>query len=274
MSSLPYSLQDLKYLMSRLRDPKDGCPWDKEQSFETIVPHTLEECYELIDAITHSDMQHMKEELGDVLFQVVFYSQLAQEQGAFDLDSVISELTAKLIRRHPHVFPEGTLNSRAGIQTAANEHIKETWESIKSQERQVKQQHSVLDDVPLALPALNRANKLQKRAARVGFDWSNISSVFDKLQEEIAELQEARQQEDFSAMESELGDVLFSCVNLARHLNINPESALRGTNQRFEKRFRYIEQHCMKQGSSVENTSLDELDALWSEAKKALADTQ
>lgn len=272
MAPRTYDLDDLKLLMSRLRDPIDGCPWDKEQSFETIVPHTLEESYELADAISKGDMQHIKEELGDVLFQVIFYSQLGKEQQAFDLNDVISELTAKLIRRHPHVFPEGTLESRAGEQKAENAQIKQAWETIKSQERQDKDQLSVLDDIPLALPALNRAGKLQKRAARVGFDWPEITPVLDKLQEEIIELEQARLQSDVVAIESELGDILFCCVNLARHLKINPETALRSTNQKFERRFKYIEQQCQEQGKRLEDTPLEELDRLWDQAKKHLSD--
>ncbi|MGK0440382.1 MAG: ATP diphosphatase [Pseudohongiellaceae bacterium] len=270
MSEPIYSIEDLQYLMARLRDPKDGCPWDKEQSFKTIVPHTLEESYELADAIAKGDMDHIKEELGDVLFQVIFYSQLGKEQCAFQFDDVVSDLTSKLVRRHPHVFPKGTLQSRVGEQNTSTKDIKETWETIKSQERQDKSQHSVLDDVPLALPALNRAAKLQKRAARVGFDWPTIEPVIAKLHEELGELMEAQKACDTAAIESEMGDVLFCCVNLARHVQVNPESALRSTNQKFEQRFRYIEQQLQQQGVAIENTGLDELDKLWDEAKLEL----
>ena len=256
--------------MSRLRDPKDGCPWDIAQTFATIVPHTLEESYELADAIAKNDLPHIKEELGDVLFQVIFYSQLGKEQQAFDFDQVVSELTAKLLRRHPHVFPAGTLQSRVGEQQTATAQVKETWEAIKSQERQDKSQHSVLDDVPLALPALPRAAKLQKRAARVGFDWPELEPVINKLHEELQELNEATQTGDQQLIEAEMGDILFCCVNLARHLQVNPESALRKTNHKFEQRFRYIEEQVQQTGREMADLPLAELDALWDKAKAEL----
>ncbi|WP_019529961.1 nucleoside triphosphate pyrophosphohydrolase [Dasania marina] len=265
-----YSLQDLQYLMQRLRDPQDGCHWDKEQTFASIVPHTLEESYELADAIARNDMAHIKEELGDVLFQVIFYSQLGAEQQAFSLEDVIHQLTAKLIRRHPHVFPSGELHSRAGQQQQQTEQVKASWEAIKQQERQQKQQHSLLADVPLALPALNRAAKLQKRAAKVGFDWNDISKVIDKLHEELAELEQAQQGGDKAEIESELGDILFCCVNLARHLQVNPESALRSTNRKFERRFAYIEQQLHSRQQAIADSSLELLESLWLEAKQQL----
>jgi len=262
-----YTLDDLLYLMSRLRDPKDGCPWDRVQDFSTIVPHTIEESYELADAIEQGDMQHIHEELGDVLFQVVFYSQLGKEQGSFDFASVISNLVAKLVRRHPHVFPDGTLQSRVGEQTKDTEAIKQTWETIKTAEREGKQQQSVLDDVPSAFPALIRATKLQKRAAQTGFDWDNIDGVLAKLKEEVDELIEAREQQSQQQIEAELGDVLFSVVNLSRHLKVDAESSLRATNKKFENRFQYIESVLQSRGTTAEQSSLAEMDTLWDEAK-------
>ena len=262
-----YGLSELLYLMARLRDPSDGCPWDQAQTFKTIAPHTLEECYELIDAIESADVPQVKEELGDLLFQVVFYAQLAGEQQQFDFDQIVDALVEKLIRRHPHVFPAGTLQSRTGKQATATEQVKQQWESSKAQERQQKQLHTVLDDVPLALPALSRAAKLQKRASQVGFDWSDSEGVLQQLQAEIVELQAARQQQSPAQIEEELGDVLFSAVNLARHLKIDPESALRRANRKFERRFRYIEQCLADTGSSPQQASLEQMDALWAQAK-------
>lgn len=262
-----YSLDDLLYLMSRLRDPEDGCPWDRVQDFSTIIAHTIEESYELADAIEQGDIQHIKEELGDVLFQVVFYAQLGKEQDSFDFASVISNLVAKLIRRHPHVFPEGTLDSRVGKQAEDTEAIKQAWEAIKSTERAGKQQQSVLDDVPNAFPALIRATKLQKRAAQTGFDWDNIDGALAKLKEEVDELIAARKQQSQQQIEAELGDVLFSVVNLSRHLKVDAEASLRATNNKFKRRFQYIESILKSRGASPEQSSLAEMDALWDEAK-------
>ncbi len=263
-----YSLDDLLYLMRRLRDPQDGCPWDRAQDFASIVPHTIEESYELADAIAKQDYQHIREELGDVLFQVIFYAQLGTEQQQFEFGDIVTGLVAKLLRRHPHVFPDGSLHSRAGQQTTATPEVKQAWEAIKSSERKDKQQHGILDDVPVSLPALTRANKLQKRAARSGFDWQHTDDVLNKLREELAELADARQQRDEAAVQHEMGDILFCCVNLARRLGVEPETALRGCNQRFENRFRYIEERLREQGSSPEQASLDEMDALWDQAKQ------
>ena len=263
-----YTIDDLLYLMSRLRDPVDGCPWDIKQGFNSIVPHTIEEAYELADAIAHDDKQHVKEELGDVLFQVVFYAQLGREQGDFDFTTVVSQLVDKLIRRHPHVFPEGDLQARFGEQRKDITSIKQNWEAIKSTERLGKRQVSVLDDVPVSLPAMSRAIKLQKRTANTGFDWPNIDGVIAKLNEELQELQQAREQRDDAAVAAEFGDVLFSLGNLARHLKIDPESALRGCNNRFEGRFRYIEEQLLLQGKTPEQASLAEMDALWDQAKQ------
>ena len=265
---MDYSLANLLTLMSRLRDPDDGCPWDRAQNFSSIIPHTIEESYELADAIEGGDFQHIKEELGDVLFQVIFFSQLANEQNHFDFNAVVSRLVKKLIRRHPHVFPEGTLSSRSGQQIRNTAQVKQSWEQIKTSERESKQQLGVLDDVPLALPALSRAAKLQKRAAQVGFDWNEFDAVLGQLQKEIAELQEARQGSSPEHIAEELGDVLFCSVNLARHLKVDPEAALRGANRKFENRFRYIEQQLDKAGLATAEATLEQMDKLWDDAKQ------
>ncbi len=262
-----YKLEDLLHLMSRLRDPNDGCPWDREQSLSSIVPHTIEESYELADAIEQGDFKQIKEELGDVLFQVVFYAQLAAEQKQFEFVDIVTGLVEKLLRRHPHVFPDGSLQSRVGEQTTEMDAIKQNWESIKSTERRAKQQAGVLDDVPVSIPALSRALKLQKRASQVGFDWDNIEPVLAHLQSEIAELVEARDKLGEDEIEAELGDILFCVVNLSRHLKKDPETALRRTNSKFEARFRYIEAKLADQGSSPEEAELALMDSLWDEAK-------
>ncbi|MBN4055428.1 nucleoside triphosphate pyrophosphohydrolase [bacterium AH-315-K03] len=265
--SKAYKLEDLLYLMERLRDPNDGCPWDCEQDFSSIVPHTIEESYELADAIERGDMKQIREELGDVLFQVVFYSQLGKEKDHFTIDDVISGLVEKLLRRHPHVFPTGQLHSRANTQTESTHKITKQWETLKSIERHNKQQSGVLDDIPIALPALTRAGKLQKRAAQTGFDWTDFADVLQKLQEEIGELSTAIKQDSPDEIEQEMGDVLFSCVNIARHLNVDSETALRRTNKKFEARFRYIEQTALGQGQTLEQLSLEQMDHLWDKAK-------
>lgn len=262
-----YTLDDLLYLMQRLRDPSDGCPWDKAQEFSSIAPHTIEESYELADAIASGDFQQIREELGDVLFQVVFYAQLGFEQKQFDFDGIIQSLVTKLLRRHPHVFPEGTLESRVGEQTIATAQVKQSWEDIKAEERKGKQQHGVLDDVPVSLPALARAAKLQKRASQVGFDWRQPEQVIEHLASELQELSEARNSGNLIQVEEEFGDVLFCMVNLARHLSIDPETSLRAANRKFEARFRYIEEMLAKEGCSPANASLQKMDQLWDDAK-------
>ncbi len=263
-----YSLDDLLYLMSRLRDPLDGCPWDRAQDFPSIVAYTIEESYELADAIESGNFQQIKEELGDVLFQVVFYSQLGTEQQQFDFKQIVSALVEKLIRRHPHVFPDGTLQSRVAEQTCDTAGVKQRWELIKAAEREGKEQHGILDDIPLALPALTRAEKLQKRASQAGFDWPEINAVFAKLQEEMNELVEAKEQGDPTHIAEELGDVLFCSVNLARHLNVDSETVLRNANRKFENRFRFIEKALSALGVSPEQASLEQMDQLWDEAKE------
>jgi len=263
-----YTLEDLKRVMERLRDPEGGCPWDQKQSFETIITYTLEECYELAEAIEQDDLKQIAEELGDVLFQVVFYSQLGSELGAFDLDTVIDALVRKLVRRHPHVFVGEDLESRPEHEDLSVDVIKDTWERLKQEEREQKNAPGLLDDVPYALPALSRAQKLQKRAARVGFDWPDISMVVDKIVEESRELAEAQGSGDHGHMTEEFGDLLFVIVNLGRHLNIDAEEALRAANSKFTRRFKYIEEQLAAKNSSPAQSDLEEMDALWNAAKR------
>ena len=276
---MSYTIEDLKTLMARLRDPETGCPWDTRQSYKTIVPHTLEEAYEVADAIEREDYPHLKDELGDLLFQVIFYARMGQEEGHFDFDGIVDNLVRKLVRRHPHVFPEGTLESRIDPENRPTEAwIKESWERIKEEERAQKPAPdadtsvSRLDGIARTLPAMARAEKLQRRAARHGFDWPDIGPVFDKLHEEIDELKEAWQAaEDGTgerdAVEDELGDLLFVCVNLARFMKVNPEQALKRTNRKFEMRFRAIEEILAAEGRDMDEESLEALDAIWQRVK-------
>ncbi|PXX90265.1 nucleoside triphosphate pyrophosphohydrolase [Marinobacter vulgaris] len=272
-----YTVEDLKTLMARLRDPDTGCPWDTRQTFKTIVPHTLEEAYEVADAIDREDYPHLEDELGDLLFQVIFYSQLGKEQSHFDFDSVVDNLVHKLVRRHPHVFPAGTLASRIDPDNRpAEAEIKANWERIKAEERASKPAGSEsagrLDGIARTLPAMVRAEKLQRRAANHGFDWPDVEPVFDKLHEEIDELKEAWYDAcsgagPVDAVEDELGDLLFVCVNLARFMKVNPEQALNSTNHKFETRFRAIEEHLEREGRDLDAESLEALDAVWQAVK-------
>ncbi|MBC9251754.1 nucleoside triphosphate pyrophosphohydrolase [Pseudomonas alcaligenes] len=267
-----YQLDDLLHLMARLRDPQHGCPWDLKQSYATIVPYTIEEAYEVADAIERSDFEHLPGELGDLLFQVVYYSQLAREEGRFEFAQVVDGITRKLIRRHPHVFPDGDLYGAPDAAKLEEAAVKQRWEELKAEERAEKaaapEQLSLLDDVPTVLPALSRAAKLQKRAAQVGFDWPEALPVVDKVREELDEVLEAMSENDAEAVAEEIGDLLFVVTNLARHLKVDPETALRSANSKFERRFRFIEQALREGGRPIENCSLEELDALWGEAKK------
>lgn len=267
-----YQLDDLLHLMARLRDPQHGCPWDLKQNYASIVPHTLEEAYEVADAIERGDFDHLPGELGDLLFQVVYYSQLAREEGRFEFAQVVDGITRKLIRRHPHVFPDGDLYGAVDVAKLEEAAVKQRWEEIKVEERAEKaaapEQLSLLDDVPTALPSLSRAIKLQKRAAQVGFDWPEALPVVDKVREELDEVLEAMSENDPEAIGEEIGDLLFVVSNLARHLRVDPETALRAANAKFERRFRFIEQALREAGRSMEDCALDELDALWGEAKK------
>ncbi|MDO7903175.1 nucleoside triphosphate pyrophosphohydrolase [Pseudomonas sp. K1(2024)] len=268
---MTYALDDLLHLMARLRDPQFGCPWDVEQDYASIVKHTLEEAYEVADAIEQGDLVQLQGELGDLLFQVLYYSQLAREDGRFDFADVVDSITRKLIRRHPHVFPTGDLYAPVDAPRLSEAQVKARWEQIKAEERAEKstpEQLSLLDDVPAALPALSRAAKLQKRAATVGFDWPEALPVVDKVREELDEVLQAMAEGDALALEDEVGDLLFAAVNLARHLKLDPENALRGANRKFERRFRFIEQALRDASRPIEACSLDELDALWGEAKR------
>jgi MazG family protein len=252
-------IAELLKVMQRLRDPQSGCPWDLAQTFASIVPHTIEEAYEVADTIAHQDWQGLRNELGDLLFQVVFYAQLASEEDHFDFADVVASLTEKMIRRHPHVFGNTVYKNQAE-QTA-------DWERIKKSER-ASPSGSVLDGVPLALPATTRALKLQRKAAQVGFDWTSASQVLDKVAEEVLEIKtELTTSNDPTRTEEELGDLLFACVNLARHLAADPESALRAANRKFERRFQRIETWLKESRRSPEEVSLKELDVLWEQAK-------
>ncbi len=264
----PYSLDDLLRVMERLRDPEHGCPWDVKQTFATIVPSTLEEAYELAEAIEQEDFPHVAEELGDLLFQVIFYAQLGREQGLFDLSQIISRLVDKLLRRHPHVFAEGQIEGVVEASASVAE-VSKTWESIKQTERAARRQTSALDDVPVALPALTRAQKVQKRAASVGFDWPDAAAVFDKLDEERDELAEAATREEQA---DELGDLMFTCVNMARHVGLDAEAALRAATSKFEARFSLMEKKIHDGGASIEELSQQDLEAHWSDAKRAQQD--
>ena len=258
----PAPIDRLLDIMAALRTPETGCPWDLEQSFETIAPYTIEEAYEVADAIAKGNLVSLKEELGDLLFQVVFQSRMAEEQGAFDFNEVVQGLSDKMEARHPHVF--GT----HAIETA--EQQTQNWEVMKAKERVAKLANdpSLLADIPLALPALMRAEKLTKRAARVGFDWPSLSEVFEKLTEEIGETQEAIAEGDQAHIEEEIGDVLFVLANLARKAKVDPEVALRSANAKFERRFRWIEEALQRNGKSPETSSLEEMDGLWNLAKR------
>ncbi len=247
--------------MARLRDPVTGCPWDVEQDFATIAPYTIEEAYEVADAIARQAWDELKGELGDLLFQSVFHAQMAAEAGLFDLDDVASAIADKMIARHPHVFGDES-NAKSADQQVAD------WESVKAAERAAKARGGVLDDVALGLPALMRAEKLQKRAARVGFDWPEIGQVIDKIAEEARELAEARDALPQDKIAEEMGDLLFVMANLARHLKVDPEDALRRANTKFTRRFAFIEAELAKLGKRPEDSDLAEMDALWDGAKR------
>ncbi|ABV35899.1 MazG family protein [Shewanella sediminis HAW-EB3] len=254
-------MQPLLDIMAKLRNPDNGCPWDRAQTFETIVPFTLEEAYEVADTIERMALDDLPDELGDLLFQVVFYCQLGKEQGLFDFDDVIEKICTKLTARHPHVFGE--------LKGATKEQVKDSWEKIKANERSDKQLHSVLDNIPLGLPALTRSVKIQKRVARVGFDWNELAPVVDKIHEEIAEVLHEVEQEEVipSKVQDEMGDLLFAVVNLSRHLGVEPEQALRQANTKFERRFRGVETLAELSGKSMQEHSLEELECYWGEIK-------
>ena len=256
--NLSYTLEDLLKIMKKLLDP-DGCPWDREQNHQTLKPYMIEEAYEVCDAIDRGDIEELKEELGDVLLQVVFHSELAKREGHFEITDVIKKICDKLISRHPHVF--STLRVNNSQEVLAN------WEEIKKREKK-KKKPSVLDGVPGNMPALALACRIQERASNVGFDWEKIDDVWEKVEEELKEFSDAYKSGEEEKIEEEYGDLIFSLVNLARFLNINPEQALRKTVVKFEERFRYIEQKAEEKGRKLKDMSLAEMDELWNETKK------
>lgn len=255
-------------IMRRLRDPEDGCPWDVKQDFRTIAPYTIEEAYEVADAIDRGNLDDLRDELGDLLLQVVFHARMAEESGHFDFSSVTRAISDKMVRRHPHVFAEAQERD-AESQTKA-------WETQKAEERAAKakaegREPSILEGISAALPPTTRALKLQKRAARVGFDWPEIRPVLEKIEEELAEIRtEIDRDAAVERLEDELGDLLFAVTNLARHLKIDPDSALRRTNAKFEARFQVIEVALAKEGRSIEDADLEEMERLWQAAKKQM----
>ena len=256
LGDTPY--ERLKALMKHLRQ---DCPWDSQQSFKTIAPYTIEEAYEVSEAINNNDMSGLREELGDLLFQVLFHAEMASEdKDGFDLDEVSDALVRKMVDRHPHVFSSSDNNSEKAAP-------KLSWEALKAKERKSKGHDSLLDDVALALPALMRAEKLQKRAARIGFDWPNLDGVFAKIAEEAQEVTEAIEAGNQDAIEDEIGDLIFAVTNLARKTGIDPEKALRRTNDKFSKRFKYIEAQAKAEGKDISELSLDEMEAMWQMAK-------
>ncbi len=286
MSQPRHDLDDLLELMAVLRDPEQGCPWDLKQDWDSIVPHTLEEAYEVADAIERRAWDELPGELGDLLFQVVYYSQFGAEEGRFDFHEVVHVLAAKMLRRHPHVFPDGSLASRRppGVSVAAIEarqvpkqkHIESRWESLKAEEREARRPRaapdgtvaSVLEDVPRTLPALSRAAKLSKRAARVGFDWPDARGVLAKIREELDEVEQALAEGDRNHAVEEVGDLLFAVTNLARALKADPEQCLRATNAKFERRFRHVEAALAAAEVPLQEAGLAAMERHWQAAKR------
>ncbi|MBJ2065441.1 nucleoside triphosphate pyrophosphohydrolase [Serratia odorifera] len=259
----PIALQRLLTIMKTLRDPDSGCPWDRQQTFASIAPYTLEEAYEVLDAIARRDYADLRDELGDLLFQVVFYAQMGQEQGLFDFNDLCNAISDKLERRHPHIFGDAVARDVGAV--AAR------WEQLKAGERAEKALHSVLDDIPTALPALMKAHKIQKRCASVGFDWHTLGPGLDKVYEEIDEVMHEAQQAvvDPQKLEEEIGDLLFATVNLSRHLGHKAETALQAANRKFERRFRQVESLIAQQGLTTEEATLEQMEQAWQQVKKA-----
>jgi MazG family protein len=256
-----HPISGLLEIMAKLRDPETGCPWDVEQDFSTIAPYTIEEAYEVADAVERDHMPDLQDELGDLLLQVVFHARMAEEKGLFNFNDVVASISDKMIRRHPHVFGSAVQRS-SETQTAE-------WETLKAAERiNADKGSSVLDDIPLSFPALKRAQKLQKRAASVGFDWPDHERVLDKVHEEIEEVVEAVHEADTAHIAEEIGDLLFVCTNLGRKLKVDVETATRAANAKFERRFRHVETRLEQQSKAPQDTSLDEMEALWIEAKR------
>lgn len=259
MNKLNDQLKELIATFKSLRDPNNGCAWDREQTFKSIASCSIEEAYEVADAIEREDFQALKSELGDLLFQVVFHAEMADEEGLFDLTDVISELNDKLIRRHPHVFSD-----KSAITASESLTI---WEDIKAEERKNLKYDSLMDDVPRNLPSLTRAKKLQKRAARVGFDWPSSREVMAKIQEEILELEIERKADNRENISEEIGDILFTLVNLTRHFNLDPEDIMRKSNLKFENRFKAMENHAKENNVALDKMNLEELEELWQKIK-------
>ena len=259
MKELNEQLNILIKTFKELRNPESGCPWDREQTFKSIASCSIEEAYEVADAIEREDFDSLKSELGDLLFQVIFHAEMASEKEIFDLEDVIFELNDKLTRRHPHVFEDGSVSS-------AQDSLK-IWEDIKAQERKEKKQDSLMDDVPVNLPSLSRAKKLQKRAARVGFDWQNSDRVFDKIDEEILELKNEKATENKERISEEIGDIFFTLVNLTRHYDLDPEDIIRKANLKFEMRFRKMEQLAEQMNKRLEDMTIEQLEIMWQKVK-------
>jgi ATP diphosphatase len=278
---MSHPIEQLESIMAQLRDPKTGCPWDSKQTFETIVPHTIEETYEVADAIHSQDWAHLKEELGDLLFQVIFYAQMAKEQQWFNFSDVVETLNEKLVRRHPHVFDE------QASRDLSDEQLNAQWQQIKQQEKALKatqvastesssetgvskDAQSILDSIPASMPPLLRATKMQKACAKVGFDWDSLGPVVDKVQEEVQEVVDEAVQVDIDqdALELEVGDLLFAVVNLSRHLGKNPDQALLKANQKFESRFRKVEMMVQAESKTLKDYNLDQLDGFWNRVKQ------
>lgn len=274
MTKKSYTLDDLLYLMRHLRDPERGCPWDLKQTYQSIVSATLEEVYEVVEAIENNDITNLREELGDLLFQVVFYSQMASEDNYFNFSDVAHDIVAKLVRRHPHVFPSGTLYSDdKDAQPLTDEELHAQWERIKHEEKQLlrvkgSRTTGLLGEIPMAIPALQRAYKIQKKLAMVGFDWNTPEEIFPIIEQEIQEVYGAVASGSQEKVEEELGDVLFAVVNLCRHLKVEPETALRGANRKVQRRFAYIEAALQQKDKTPEQASLDEMEVLWQQSKR------